>query len=231
MPRVVREDKQKAKRNEILDVAAQLIYSKGYEKMTIQDILDQLQISKGAFYHYFESKAAVLEALIERMAAEQAAPILFSIVDDPQLTALEKLHRYFDTSLRWKSARKAFIMELVKVGYSDENALFRQKSFIKMLEYLRAPFTKIIEQGVQERVFSVPYPEITSQVIINLVQSLADRSMEILISEKPDSLQRAETLFAAYSDALERILGAPKGSIQFMSGEALKEWFSSDNSE
>jgi AcrR family transcriptional regulator len=231
MPRVVKEDEQKAKRNEILDVALQFIYSKGYEKMTIQDILDQLQISKGAFYHYFESKVAVLEALIERMATEQAAPILFSIVDDPKLSALEKLHRYFDTSLRWKSARKAFIMELVKVGYSDENALFRQKSFIKMLEYLRAPFTKIIEQGVQERVFSARYPEITSQVIINLVQSLADASMEILISEKPDSLQRAQTLFAAYSDALERILGAPKGSIQFMSDEALKEWFSSDNAE
>lgn len=231
MPRIVNQEEQKAKRNEILDVALQLIYSKGYEKMTIQDILDQLQISKGAFYHYFDSKAVVLEALVERMAAEQAAPILFSIADDPHLTALEKLHRYFDTSLRWKSARKAFIMELVKVGYSDENALFRQKSFIKMLEYLRVPFTKIIEQGVREGVFSAPYPEITSQVIINVVQSLADASMEILISEKPDGLQRAETLFAAYSDALERILGAPKDSIQFMSNEALKEWFSSDNSE
>ena len=231
MPRVVKEDEQKAKRNEILDVALQFIYSKGYEKMTIQDILDQLQISKGAFYHYFDSKVAVLEALVERMAAEQAAPILFSIVDDPQLTALEKLHRYFDTSLRWKSARKAFIMELVKVGYSDDNALFRQKSFIRMLEYLRIPFTKIIEQGVQEGVFSAPYPQITSQVIINLVQSLADASMEILISQPPDSLQRAETLYAAYNDAVERLLGAAKGSIQLMSNEAIKEWFSSDDSE
>ena len=41
------------RRNEILDVAQRLIYTKGYEQMTIQDILDGLQISKGAFYHYF----------------------------------------------------------------------------------------------------------------------------------------------------------------------------------
>jgi hypothetical protein len=33
-----------------------LVYTKGYEQMTIQDILDDLQISKGAFYHYFGSK-------------------------------------------------------------------------------------------------------------------------------------------------------------------------------
>ena len=47
------------KRNEILDSARRLVYSKGYEQMTIQDILGELQISKGAFYHYFDSKGAL----------------------------------------------------------------------------------------------------------------------------------------------------------------------------
>ena len=56
MARILKEEEHTAKRNEILDAALQLVYSKGYEKMTIQDILDQLQISKGAFYHYFDSK-------------------------------------------------------------------------------------------------------------------------------------------------------------------------------
>ncbi len=59
-----------ARRNEILDVAQRLIYTKGYEQMTIQDILSDLQISKGAFYHYFDSKQALLEAIIETYAAK-----------------------------------------------------------------------------------------------------------------------------------------------------------------
>ena len=54
MPRVVKEEDYAARRNEILDVARQLVYTKGYEQMSIQDILDALKISKGAFYHYFE---------------------------------------------------------------------------------------------------------------------------------------------------------------------------------
>jgi len=55
---------------EILDVAQRLVNTKGYEQMTIQDLLDELQISKGAFYHYFGSKQALLEAIIERIVDE-----------------------------------------------------------------------------------------------------------------------------------------------------------------
>ena len=53
MARIVKEEVRAVKRNEILDAASRFIYTTGYEQMTIQDILDELQISKGAFYHYF----------------------------------------------------------------------------------------------------------------------------------------------------------------------------------
>ena len=43
------------------------------------------------------------------------------------------------------------------------------------------------------------------------------------------TIQGVETLYAAYGDVLERILGAPKGSIQLMATEALKVWISSDD--
>jgi TetR/AcrR family transcriptional repressor of nem operon len=231
MARIVKEEEHTAKRNEILDTALQLVYSKGYDKMTIQDILDQLQISKGAFYHYFDSKVDVLEAVVERMATEQVEPIFLSIVQDPHLSALEKLHHYFDMSTRWKTSKKAFVMELVKVWYSDENALARQKMLARTAQHLGPFFMEIVKQGVREGVFTTPYPEIASEVTINLIYDLAYASGQMLISEdvkQSDNLQRVETLYAAYSDVLERVLGAPKGSIQFMTAEALKIWFSSD---
>src|SRR5689334_12596794 len=103
MARILKEDEHTAKRNEILDAALGLIYSKGYEKMTIQDILEKLQISKGAFYHYFDSKVDVLEAVVERMASDQVEPIFLAILQDPNIPAMEKLHRYFDISTRWKT--------------------------------------------------------------------------------------------------------------------------------
>jgi AcrR family transcriptional regulator len=237
MARVVKQEEHTARRNEILDATLQLLYSKGYEKMTIQDLLDQLQISKGAFYHYFDSKAAVLEALVERMAAEQVETAFLSIMQDPHMTALEKLHWYFDMSTQWKTAKKDFVMELVKVWYSDENALARQKMLARTVKYLGPFFTEIISQGVREGLFTTPYPEFASQMTINMIYDLAYKSGQLLVSDHSESaeakqsasLQRAEILFAAYSDALERVLGAPKGSIHLMADETMKVWFSPDS--
>ena len=231
MARIVKEEEYTARRNEILDAALQLVYSKGYEKMTIQDILDQLHMSKGAFYHYFDSKVAVLESVVERMATEQVKPMFQAIVQDPQLPALEKLHQYFYMSTSWKTSNKAFLVTLMKVWFSDENALARQKMLARTLEHMGPFFIAIVKQGVQEGVFSTPYPEVASEVTINLMYDLAFASGQMLLSEEikqSDNLQQVETLYAAYSDVLERVLGAPKGSIQFMAAEALKVWFSAD---
>jgi AcrR family transcriptional regulator len=87
MARVVKEAEYAGKRNEIMDVAQNFVYTKGYERMTIQDILDELQISKGAFYHYFDSKPEILEALTKReqVGVEQ---MLLEIVHKPGLSAL-----------------------------------------------------------------------------------------------------------------------------------------------
>jgi AcrR family transcriptional regulator len=126
MARVVNEKEHALKRNQILDATQRLIYTKGYEQMSIQDILDELKISKGAFYHYFDSKPALLEAVLERMQHESKQALL-PIVQDPHLDALEKLQRFFDTSVRWKTARKAFLIELLRVWYTDHNAIVRQK--------------------------------------------------------------------------------------------------------
>src|SRR6516164_9739279 len=126
MARIVKEEEYAEKRNAILDVAQRFIYARGYEQMTIQDILDNLQISKGAFYHYFDSKQALLEALIERML-DQGIQLILPIVQDPHLPALEKLQSYFATIARWRTAQKTFFLSLLRVWYLDDNAIVRQK--------------------------------------------------------------------------------------------------------
>ncbi len=201
LARTLKHDEHTAKRNEILDAALQLVYSKGYGKMTIQDILERLQISKGAFYHYFDSKAAVLEAVVERMVTEQVEPQIMAIVKDPHLTALEKLQGYIDTSVRWKTAEKALVMELVRVWYSDENALARQKMFMLMVEHVTPWFNEIIRQGVREGTFTTPYPEYASQVNIGMIQSLGDKFAYMLLADEKErdihGLEQAKEMLAA----------------------------------
>ncbi len=214
------------RRNEILDVAQRLIYTKGYEQMTIQDILDDLQISKGACYHYFDSKQALLEAIIERMQQE-VEQILLPIMHDSQLSALEKLHRFFATVNHWKTVRKDFFLALLHVWYQDNNVLVRQKLRTTGATWLAPWLSTIIRQGVEEGVLTTSYPDQVGEVVLTLVMGLGETLGRLLLSFEPehDDLLRINSTVAVYTDALERVLGAPKGSLHIVDAETLKVWF------
>lgn len=226
MARRVHEEQYTVKRNEIVDVAQRLIYTKGYEQMSIQDILSELQISKGAFYHYFDSKGALLEALIERMRLD-VEPIILPIINDPDLPTLEKLHRFFDSVGRWKTARKEYLLSLLRGWYSDDNAIVRQKVYANVTRWTAPLLAGVIRQGVQEGVLTTPYPDQASEILLSLLQSLGDAFVELLMPAAPvvDRVQRAENIVAGYNDAMERVLGAPVGSLNLIDAETLKEWF------
>ncbi len=224
MARIVKA--HSVRRNEILDVAQRLIYTKGYEQMTIQDILSDLQISKGAFYHYFDSKQALLEAIIERMQQE-VEQILLPILNDQELPALAKLHHFFATANHWKTARKDFFLALLQVWYRDDNAIVRQKLQVTGATWLAPWLSTIIRQGVQEGVLTTSYPDRVGEVVLALVMELGETLGRLLLSFKPESddLLRIEGTVAVYADAIERVLGAPKGSLQIIDAETLKTWF------
>ena len=50
-------------KSRIVTAAWKLFYQYGYDNTTIDDIVDAAQTSKGSFYHYFESKDALLSSL------------------------------------------------------------------------------------------------------------------------------------------------------------------------
>jgi AcrR family transcriptional regulator len=226
MARVVKEREREVKRKEILDAAQRLIYTKGYEQMSIQDILNELKISKGAFYHYFDSKQALLEALIDQMRFE-AEPIVLPIINDPNLPALDKLHRFFDASARWKTARKDYILSLVRVWYADENAIVRQKIEANLIRWSTPLLVGIIRQGMEEKVFNTPYPDQIGELVLALLYHIGDAMVELIFSgeEKAIELAHAQKMVSAYNDALERLLGTQSGSVNLMDTTTLKEWF------
>jgi AcrR family transcriptional regulator len=228
MARIVKEEEYTGKRNAILDVAQRLIYTQGYEQMTIQDMLDDLQISKGAFYHYFDSKQAVLEALVERMG-EEALQLLVPIVHDPALPALDKFQRYLAVANRWKVGQKAFFLALLRVWFTDDNAVVRQKLRAIGIREIAPLLSEIIYQGVQEGVMRASHPDQMGEVIASLVQDAGEALGALLISfDLPRAdMQRAKRTVAAYTEAFERVLEVPAGSLTLVDEQTLQEWFAS----
>jgi len=225
MARTVNKEDHAAKRGEILQAAQRLITSKGYERMTIQDMLRELNMSNGAFFHYFESKPAVLEALIEQIRSETEKQML-PLVHDPGLSALEKLQGFFDTLDRMRVAHKAEVIQLGRVWYADENALVRLK-VDEAVSKQRAPLlTEIVRQGIREGVFTMLHPDQSGAVILSLLQGMGNTHAQLLLLAEQIDVQQIVAVHAAYMDAIERVLGAPPNSLYRADAEAVNVWVS-----
>lgn len=217
---------QAVRRDAFVDVALGLIQTKGYEQMTVQDVLDQLGASKGAFYHYFDSKRALLEAVVER-STDGALAALAPLLDDPHLSAARKLEGVFAGIAAWKAQRKELMLAILEVWVSDDNAIVREKSRRLAVSRLVPLLEPIIRQGVEEGVFTVPYPDETARAIVALFQGFGDEALEHFFARQAGSIP-FETVVranAAHVDALERILGLSAGSFTGLDEESLRLWF------
>ncbi|HEY4388806.1 MAG TPA: TetR/AcrR family transcriptional regulator [Ktedonobacteraceae bacterium] len=225
MTRSVKPEEYAEKRNAILDVAQRYITTKGYEQMTTQDILEALQISRGAFYHYFESKQALLMALVER-TGEQAEQIVLPIVSDREMPAQDKLLRVFAVLNQHKQENLDLLFAFMRIWYADENALFRQKLYLARIKRLAPLLSQIIQEGVAEGVFTTPYPYQAARMILSLLDDFGYATVEPLLvkeGEHPD-IPRMAQLGEATMDALERVLGMNPGCLRQFWNESLSRW-------
>ena len=226
MARIVKE--YAVRRDEILEAAQRLIYTKGYEKLTIRDILDELQISNGAFYHYFDAKSMLLEAIIER-AQDDLDKQFRSVVDDPGLPALEKFRRFFDTLDRTRTAQQTLIGDVMRIWFADDNAIVREKTNAVFVERRAPLLNAIVRQGVREGVFTTPYPEQAGQVILSITRGMQDAVLRLILAfeQEPEQLHYIDEIVvvsAASADAIERVLGASSTCVNCPTAEDVKAW-------
>ena len=54
--------------SKILEISSKLFFEKGFEQTSIQDIVNELGMSKGAIFHHFKSKDEIFDAVLEHYA-------------------------------------------------------------------------------------------------------------------------------------------------------------------
>jgi AcrR family transcriptional regulator len=228
MPRTVKPEAFAAKRHKILEAAQHLIFTKGYEQTAIRDILNTLQVSSGAFHHYFDSRESLLAALTEHIQSSVEKRLL-PIIKHPTKNAIQKLQGYFDILDRSRIAQKTVVVELLRVWYSDENAVVRQKVAESMLERRAPLLTTIVRQGVLEGVFTTAFPDSAGEIILSLLQGMDVTQAKRLLSlsnehDEKSVIAEIVTTHAAYMDAVERVLGAPTKTFHRNNRKAVQEW-------
>ena len=214
------------RREAFIDAAQRLMQAKGFDQVSIQDLLDEVDASRGAFYHYFDSKQALLEAMVDRIV-DTAMLVVYPVVEDPGLTAIAKLERVFSVIGAWKTERKALMLALVQVWMSDDNAIVREKIRRLSVTRLAPVLTPIIQQGVDEGTFDAKSPAETARVLIVLLQGLQEGATEMFIARQAGTipLEVVERNIKSYTESFERILGVSRGSINLLDEVTLHEWF------
>jgi AcrR family transcriptional regulator len=224
LARIVKEYDER--HEELLNTAQTLFYTKGYSHTSVHDIIDTIGIAKGTFYHYFDSKVALLEALVTQLT-NQVLRMLDEVVDDDSLDALTKLTRIFNFVGNWKTERKAELMIVMRAIYRDENILLMHKMKEKGFTAVIPTLTRVIEQGISEGVFDVNSAEDTAEIFLQTSQGLSEGFARILLNledyDDPAALVRQKK--AAYETAIERILGAPGGSLSLFDEAIIDAWF------
>jgi len=213
------------RKQEFLDAAQKLFYEQGYDQTSVNTIIDAVGVSKGTFYHYFNSKEDLLDALAERVARQRLEQ-LHSIVEDRNLSALEKFNRYFAGSRGFEEKSGEIAKTVLRVMYEDENILLRHKARVRSMELVVPELGKIIAQGIQEGTFDVPCPERTAEMILMLGGEMKDIYARLFLNldEKPENITLAKQLIDQYEDAIARMLAAPEGSIRFHEQLNLKDF-------
>jgi TetR/AcrR family transcriptional regulator, cholesterol catabolism regulator len=215
MPRVVKHPD--IRRAETLDRAAALFVQHGYDSVSLNDLIADAGVSKGAFYHWFPSKDALITALAERGAREQFAVIENAVASCPG-NALDRLNALLRAGFDAKMAtgtpeQLAAMVSLLRPG----NAHLYGRIVAASEGLARPLLTRVIAEGVREGVFETFDAEGVADMILGLAARVNANVVQIV--DAPDARGRARAVdvltkrFKLHGLAVDRVLGLPDGSI------------------
>lgn len=162
-------------RTKIMESAIKLFSSRGYAAASVDDICTEAGISKGAFYHHFESKQALFLALLDgwlktidnaiEASKDKTAPETFM-----QMT--EAFPYIFETAGGGLPMFLEFWLQASRDKKIWEASIAPYRRYHKY-------FTSLIKKGVQEGSFVEVDPELAARMIVStamglLLQSLLD---------------------------------------------------------
>lgn len=201
------------RRWDIIRTATSLFSEHGYDETSVNMIIEEVGIAKGTFYHYFASKDALLEVIVELMV-EKVGGGMRDIAERDDLTGLEKIvesGKYFRTvAVGWEK-----ISEFL---HEDRNAHWHLKLEKKLLPIVYDSYERIIEQGVKEGTFHTEFPRETGIAILGATNALTGRDHD------HTGQRRYEPEFVRASmDIIERLLGTEPGLLMNIYRKMMEE--------
>jgi AcrR family transcriptional regulator len=140
-----RERKKQATRDAIFKTAQKLFNQKGFEKTSVEDITERVDIAQSTFFNYFPRKEDILVEIFKRelpFLKEKCQDILAS---DVSIT--KKIHNIFATAARIAVKNESISRSMLIKNFSS----FSNKKYNGVFfEGFRSALSRILEKGQEE---------------------------------------------------------------------------------
>lgn len=138
--------KTKHKRETIIEKAAELFHHLGYHNTGINQILSELNIPKGSFYNYFESKEALAVAVIEYHIEQTKLLFETSTAGKESLQGLSDFFNLFFQRIEAMEYLNGCPIGNMMTELADLNEPVRLK-LLEWIEYLESAITKLLQSN------------------------------------------------------------------------------------
>ncbi len=199
---------ENTKYNQILDALQSLLEGQNLQTITVSEIAQTAGIGKGSIYYYFDSKDAILEALMEREYKKplDTAKNLAKQTDIPPFTRMAMIFQACKNSsieyLRQDPAPTS--------TSAQESAYIHQKYLNYLICELKPEFAEIIKQGIEAGEIHFDYPKELAEIVLIVITVKMGNT---LVPSTPEEI--AETMRALIS-LLEKGTGNVQGSLNFL---------------
>lgn len=171
---MARKNNPKQAIENIITISAKLFAEKGYDKTSMQDIVDALGMSKGGIFHHFNSKETIFNAVMERQF-EQIIETVNQWLDEMHgLTAKEKLTGLINRNLMDDKIIQESSKMISSAIESPQTILAFTQNNLKKLAPIIAD---VIREGIEDRSISTAFPNECAEVLLLLLNFWCDTDM------------------------------------------------------
>jgi AcrR family transcriptional regulator len=213
-----------SRKEEFLDLAEELFADLGYENTSVDRLISGLGVSKGAFYHHFRSKSALLDAALERWLLRAEAHLKEVLAG--KAPATEKLRNFMLSLEAIKSENRKSSLQIGKFLLQDANAILLGRMRCAARSRLVPLLTTIIEQGALEGEFQLENPQLVARIVWDICEAMDDVLGRPLIETGGNRIEPGELLniYNTYTLAIERVIGAPEKSLYLADDTIFQSW-------
>jgi AcrR family transcriptional regulator len=203
MPRPRFERLEKEKRERILQTAAKAFAAAGFEQASMNQILDEAGISKGAAYYYFDDKADLYATTVHHYLTTLVNTLDLSVEGLTADTFWPRLRELYLSQFR-NSYEQPWVFGVIRSATHVSPELLASTDLAGFVTYFQDAIAALLQKGQELELVRTDLPQ---SLLIRLFMALDEAADQWFMANWDDlSPSEVESIAAQILETLKRLI-------------------------